>query len=52
MTSQELILEAANGNISKVKAIVESGVVYTDVVDKKGHGALFASAVSAAFFLP
>ena len=46
VASQEFIQEAANGNLSKVKAILETGAVYVDVVDGKGNSALFAAAVS------
>lgn len=46
VASQEFIQEAACGNLSKVKAIMENGAVHVDVVDKKGHSALFAAAVS------
>lgn len=46
VASQEFIQEAAAGNLSKVKSILEGGAIHVDVVDKKGHSALFASAVS------
>ncbi len=50
IASQEFIQEAANGNLSKVKAILETGAVYVDVVDGKGNSALFAAAVSLMLY--
>ena len=44
--SQELILAAMSGELSKVKGILCSGAVYVDVVDCRGRGALYAAAVS------
>ena len=48
VASQELIQDAGNGDLLKVKAIFDTGAVHIDVVDNKGHSALFASAVSRA----
>lgn len=46
MSSQTLIREAADGNLARVKAIIDTGAVHVDVSDKKGHSTLFAAAVS------
>ena len=46
MSSEELLQAAASGHLAKVDAILKAGAVHIDVVDKIGHSALLAAAVS------
>lgn len=46
MISEELLQASAEGNVAKVDAILKSGAVHVDVVDRAGHSALFTAAVS------
>lgn len=43
--SQDLILSACTGNLPHLKALVSSGAVHIDVVDRLGHSPLFAAAL-------
>lgn len=49
VASEELIRAAACGDVVKVTAILKAGAARVDVVDRNGHSALFAAAVSTAY---
>ena len=46
VASEELIRAAACGDVAKVTAILKAGAAHVDVIDRNGHSALFAAAVS------